>query len=202
MTKLCRRVKFRVSNPGRQATESSHIVRRFDSSLTWGRALKLWIVALAGTFVAACSQPVEFERSASTSPAVDPSLELARVPASLHGDGFALRVAPPTGDAIEVWGLCLARVADCYTPGSSPFEREACLRRTDSAPTFGENRCSSACRANFEVELAHLHDVEAAVDASYKHGRCVEGFKRMSEGALEHLKLNPRALDGVQGGAQ
>ena len=166
--------------------------------------MKFLTIALAGASVAACAAPVDSTSVAPVEPLVAPAhaLEIARVSPSVRGDGFALTVAAPTGDAIERWGLCLARVADCYVLGANAIDREACLRQTDRAPEAGENQCPRACRVAFEAANRQLHDVEAAVDASYKKGACVDGFLAMSEGASKHLALDPHAFETIGGGAR
>jgi hypothetical protein len=178
--------------------------------------MKSWIMALAAVSVGACASPqeptvtsgskpgsqAESPLPGAAHPSADLAVELVRIPATAHGDGFALKVAPPTGDAIERWGLCLARVADCYVPGASAREREQCLRATDAPPSAGENVCPVACREAFERALPAASNVEAAVDASYKRGDCVAGFRAMSDDALRHLTLNGNALGGPVGGAR
>ena len=166
--------------------------------------MKFLTIALAGASLAACTAPADSTAASALEPIVAPvhALEIARVSPSVHGDGFALTVAAPTGDPIERWGLCLARVADCYVPGANAIDRDACLRQTDRAPATGENQCPRACRVAFEAANRQLHDVEAAVDASYKKGSCVDGFLTMSEGASRHLELDPHAFETIGGGAR
>ena len=166
--------------------------------------MKFLMIAVLGVSVAACDAPADSKTAVEVVPAAAAArhLEIARVSPSVHGDGFALTVAAPTGDAIERWGLCLARVADCYVPGANAIDREACLRRTDRAPEAGENQCPRACRVAFEAANRQLHDVEAAVDASYKKGACVDGFLAMSERASKRLALDPHAFETIGGGAR
>ncbi len=171
--------------------------------------MKLLLIALAAVPLAGCS-PTD-ESNAFQAPSVETqapppsdsnprrSVELARIPATALGDGFALHVAPPTGDPIERWGLCLARVGDCYTPGGSARSREACLRATDAAPTAGEAVCPRACREAFEQSLRGDRDLEAAVDATYKHGGCVTGFQALGDDALRVLSLNAGAAPAARG---
>lgn len=164
--------------------------------------MKSLIIAFAAVSLAACtSAPDTVENSpSSTVNETAPAIELVRVPATARGDGFALVVARPTGDPVERWGLCLARVADCYVPGGDTRTRERCLATTDTAPSAGENVCPSRCREEFERAFAASHDSEAAVDATYKHGDCVSGFRPVSEGALRKLELEARTLPTNLGG--
>lgn len=178
--------------------------------------MKSWIIAFAAASVAACASPQESVVTVGSQPmepgstaldgaghrSADVPVELVRVSATAHGDGFALQVAPPTGDAIERWGLCLARVADCYVPGTDARERTACLRSTDLPPRSGENVCPKACREAFERALPGSANAEAAVDASYKRGDCVTGFRAMNDDALRMLAISPSALGGQVGGAR
>jgi len=184
----------------------------FDA-FSFGKPMKSLIIASLALAVSACTAPEEPGfTAASAAPSSAPTaavgssavvaVELARIPASVHGDGFALTVTPPTGDAIERWGLCLARVADCYVPGSSARELEACLRVTDAAPKAGENLCPASCREAFERALPGAASVGAAVDATYKQGDCVSGFRAMSNEALRHLTLDPSAVRAPVGGAR
>lgn len=178
--------------------------------------MKSLIIASLAVAASACTAPDELGPAAdpsppsnaaasAASPAGAPSaalaVELVRVPASVHGDGFALTVTPPTGDAIERWGLCLARVADCYVPGEGAREREACLRATDAPPRAGESVCPTSCRDAFERALRGAASLEAAVDASYKQGDCVSGFRAMSDEALRKLAM-PGAVRAGLGGAR
>jgi hypothetical protein len=174
--------------------------------------MKSLIIASLAVAASACTAPDEPGPAAHPSapssaaqpaggPSADVAVELVRIPATAHGDGFALTVAPPKGDAIERWGQCLARVADCYVPGEGEREREACLRATDAPPKAGENICPTSCRQAFERALRGDASVEAAVDASYKHGDCVAGFRAMSDDALRKLAM-PGAVRADLGGAR
>lgn len=167
--------------------------------------MKTLAIALAAVSLAACtgtnaSEPTLAPAPAAPSTTTGPAVELLRIPASAGVDGFALVVTPPSGDAVERWGLCLARVADCYVPGGDARTRARCLATTDTAPTSGENVCPSTCRTAFERAFAASGDAEAAVDATYKQGDCVNGFRSVSEGALQKLKLTPHKLPTNLGG--
>lgn len=158
--------------------------------------MKSLTIAALAVSLAACTGTAATEEKAPTSaPSTTdsaPAIELVRIPARAGVDGFSLVVAPPTGDSVERWGLCLARVADCYIPGGDARTRERCLATTDLPPAAGENICPRSCRESFERAFATGGDAEDAVDASYKQGDCVSGFRELGNRALEKLKLDPR----------
>jgi hypothetical protein len=167
--------------------------------------MKFHTILLVAALLGACTSTAGTTENSGTSlasnaPIAPAAVELVRIPATPRGDGFALVVAPPSGDAVERWGLCLARVADCYVPGGDLRTRERCLATTDSPPPAGENVCPRSCREDFERALAASHDSEAAVDATYKQGDCVSGFRSASDGALRKLNLEPRKLPTNLGG--
>lgn len=167
--------------------------------------MKSLTLAFLAVSLAACTSPAATDENtqpsaAPSGEATPPAVELVRIPARAGVDGFSLVVAPPSGDAVERWGLCLARVADCYVPGDDARTRERCLATTDAAPKSGENVCPRVCREAFERAFASSHDAEAAVDATYKQGDCVSGFRDLGDRALRTLNLEPRKLPTNLGG--